>query len=105
MMTNKYSRRWHPHFIEFCLSIHAKSSSVYNELRKSEQNPDGILYLPHERTLRDYHNHFKPGAGFVQENIDLLKTIVKSYKGITFIETTFQVCVYMNCLTELASNL
>ena len=89
MMTNKYSRRWHPHFIEFCLSIHAKSSSVYNELRKSEQNPDGILYLPQEQTLRDYPNHFKPGAGFMQENIDLLKTIAKSYKGITFIETTF----------------
>ena len=89
MMTNKYSRRWHPHFIEFCLSIHAKSSSVYNELGKSKQNPDGILYLPHERTLRDYRNHFKPGAGFVQENIDLLKSIVKSYKDITFIETTF----------------
>ena len=89
MMTNKYSRRWHPHFIEFCLSIHAKSSSVYNELRKSEQSPNGILYLPHERTSRDYRNYFKPGAGFVQENIDLPKSIVKSNKGITFIETTF----------------
>ena len=82
MMTNKYSRRWHPHFIEFCLSIHAKSSSVYNELRKSTQNPDGILYLPHERTLRDYRNHFKPGAGFVLGNMELLKSVVKSYEGI-----------------------
>ena len=81
-MTNKYSRRWHPHFIEFCLSIHAKSSSVYNELRKSTQNPDGILYLPHERTLRDYRNHFKPGTGFVLGNIELLKSVVKSYEGI-----------------------
>ena len=85
MMTNKYSQRWHPHFIEFCLSIHAKSSSVYNELRKSEQNPDGILYLPHERTLRDYRNHFKPGSGFVLGNIELLKSIVKTYEGIMFI--------------------
>ena len=81
MRTNKHAQRWHPHFIEFCLSIHAKSSSVYNELRKSEKNPDGILYLPHERTLRDYRNHFKPGAGFVLENIELLKSITKNYEG------------------------
>lgn len=81
MMSNKHARRWHPHFVEFCLSIHAKSSSVYNELRKSEKNPDGILYLPHERTLRDYRNHFKPAAGFVLENIEVLKSIVKSYEG------------------------
>ena len=82
MMTNKYSRRWHPHFIEFCLFIHAKSSSVYNELRKSTQNPDGILYLLHERTLRHYRNHFKPGAGFVLGNNELLKSVVKSYEGV-----------------------
>ena len=44
-------------------------------------NTDRILYLPHERTLRDYRNHFKPGAGFVLENIELLKPIVKSYEG------------------------
>ena len=81
MRTNKHGQRWHPHFIEFCLSIHAKSSSVYNELRKSEKNPDGILYLPHERTLRDYRNHFKPGVGFVLENIELLKSMTKEYKG------------------------
>jgi hypothetical protein len=81
MKANKHGQRWHPHFIEFCLSIHAKSSSVYNELRKSEKNPDGILYLPHERTLRDYRNHFKPGAGFVLENIELLKSMTKTYEG------------------------
>ena len=34
MRTNKHGQRWHPHFIEFFLSIHAKSSSVYNELRR-----------------------------------------------------------------------
>ena len=81
MRANKHGHRWHPHFIEFCLSIHAKSSSVYNELRKSAKNPDGILYLPHERTLRDYRNHFKPGVGFVSENIELLKSITKDYDG------------------------
>ena len=81
MMTNKHGRRWHPHFVEFCLSIHAKSSSAYNELRISDKNPDGILYLPHERTLRDYRNHFKPEPGFVLENIQVLQSIVKSYEG------------------------
>ena len=86
MRTNKHSQRWHPHFIEFCLSIRAKSSSVYNELRKSEKNPDGILYLPHERTLCDYRNHFKPGVGFVLENIELLKSMTKEYKVLVFDE-------------------
>ena len=81
MQSSKHGRRWHPHFVEFCLSIYAKSSSVYNNLRKSEKNPDGILFLPHERTLRDYRNHFKPSPGFVPENIDLLKSIVKDYTG------------------------
>ena len=70
MRTNKHGHRWHPHFIEFCLSIHAKSSSVYNELRKSEKNPDGILYLPHEKTLRDYRNHFKPGVGLYRKTLN-----------------------------------
>ena len=81
MQSSKHGWRWHPHFVEFCLSIYAKSSSVYNNLRKSEKNPDGILFLPHERTLRDYRNHFKPSPGFVPENIDLLKSIVKDYTG------------------------
>ena len=47
MQYSKHGRRWHSHFVEFCLSIYAKSSSVYNNLRKSEKNPDGILFLPH----------------------------------------------------------
>ena len=81
MKTNKHGQRWHPHFIEFCFSIHAKSSSVYNGIRKSEKNPDGTLYLPHERTLRDYGNHFKPGVGFVLQNIELLKSMTKEYMG------------------------
>jgi hypothetical protein len=81
MMSNKHAQRWHPHFVEFCLSIHAKSSAVYNDLRKSEKNPDGILYLRHERTLRDYRNHFKPAAGFVLENIGVLKSLVRGYEG------------------------
>ena len=72
MISSKHGRIWQPHFVEFCLSIYAKSSSVYNNLRKSEKNPDGILFLPHERTLRDYRNRFKPSPGFVAENIDLL---------------------------------
>ena len=36
---------------------------------------------PHERTLRDYRNHFKPEPGFVLENIQVLQSIVKSYEG------------------------
>ena len=79
MRTNKHGQKWHPHFIEFCLSIHAKSSSIYNELRKSEKNRDGILYLPHERTLHDYRNHFKPGAGLQLENIGEISLVYLSW--------------------------
>lgn len=82
MISNKHGHRWHPHFIEFCLSIHAKSSAGYNDLRRSANNPDGLLYLPHERTLRDYRNHFiKPEAGFVVDNILILQKMVKDYSG------------------------
>jgi hypothetical protein len=28
----KFGRRYHPHIIQFCLSIHAKSPAAYKEL-------------------------------------------------------------------------
>ena len=64
----KFGRRYHPHAIRFCLSVHAKSPPAYRELRDS-----GILVLPSERTLRDYRNFFKPRAGFHPENIERLR--------------------------------
>ena len=42
----KFVRRYHPHLIRFCLSVHAKSPSAYRKLASS-----GVLILPSERAL------------------------------------------------------
>ena len=63
----KFGRRYHPHIIRICLSIHAKSPAAYEELRDS-----GILVLPSEKTLRDYRNFFTPRAGFDPSNVERL---------------------------------
>ena len=73
----KFGRRYHPHVIRFCLSIHAKSPAAYRELRDL-----GILVLPSERTLRDYRNFFKPRAGFHPENIERLRDQTHQYLDI-----------------------
>ena len=61
---SNFGHRWHPHFTRFCLSIYSKSPIVYQELRDS-----GTMQLPSSRTLRSYRNNFKPGAGYLPENI------------------------------------
>ena len=63
----KFGRRYHPHLIRFCLSLHAKSAAAYRELASS-----GVLVLPSERALRDYRNFFQPKPGFQKENINKL---------------------------------
>ena len=73
----KFGRRYHPHIIRFCLSIHAKSPAAYREIRDS-----GVLVLRSEKTLRDYRNFFKPKAGFHPENIERLKSQISQYFGI-----------------------
>ena len=64
----KFGRRYHPHLIRFCLSVHAKSPAAYRELASS-----GVLVLPSERVLRDYRNFFKPKPGF---NKDLMVNVM-----------------------------
>ena len=68
LASSKFGRRYHPHLIRFCLSLHSKSPSAYRELASS-----GVLILPSERTLRDYRNFFKPKPGFNEENVSQLK--------------------------------
>ena len=77
LATPKFGRRYHPHVIRFCLSIHAKSPAAYRELRDS-----GVLVLPSERTLRDYRNFFKPRAGFHPDNIERLRNQTSQYFDI-----------------------
>ena len=75
--SSKFGRRYHPHIIRFCLSLHAKSPAAYKELQES-----GILVLPSQRTLRDFRNFFKPKPGFNLENIERLIDLSKEYFDI-----------------------
>ena len=70
---SNFGHRWHPHFIRFYLSIYSKSPIVYQELRDS-----GTMQLPSSRTLRSHRNNFKPGAGYLPENI---KSLIARTKG------------------------
>lgn len=60
--------------IRYCLSLAAKSSSCYEELRNS-----GILVLPSQRTLQDYRNVITPSVGFKPEITDELISLTKGY--------------------------
>ena len=51
--------RWHPAMIKWCLFLRHQSSRAYETLRQS-----GCLYLPSQRTLRDYSQCIKSTAGF-----------------------------------------
>lgn len=68
--------RYHPMVIRFCLSLAAKSSSCYEELRNS-----GILVLPSQRTLRDYRNYIKPKVGFNHGVVEELKKQTSDYSN------------------------
>ena len=71
---NSKGFRFYPMIIRFCLSLAAKSSSCYEELRDS-----GILVLPSQRTLRDYRNYVKPKTGFNEPVISELVELTQSY--------------------------
>ena len=64
--------RYHPMIIRFCLSLAAKSASVYEELRNSK-----VLTLP-SRTLRDYRNVITPSVGFNPALVQELRQTAKS---------------------------
>ena len=65
-------RRYHPQFVRFCLSLHAKSSSAYRELQE-------VIVLPSERTLINYKNVFTPMPGIHNGKIQQLQDLVASY--------------------------
>ena len=47
--SSKKGMRWHPLMIRWCLYLKHQSSKAYETLRQS-----GCIYLPSQRTLRDY---------------------------------------------------
>lgn len=72
--TSKNGVRFHPMIIRYCLSLYAKSSSTYEEIRNS-----GILRLPSTRTLKDYKNFIKPKRGFQKDIVNDLCSLTHSY--------------------------
>ena len=76
------SIRYHPMIIRYCLSLAAKSSSMYDDIRYDEKNGTGFLILPSRRRLRDYKNYIRPQHGFNPEIIDELAQKTKSFSEI-----------------------
>ena len=68
--------------IKFCLSLAAKSSSAYKDLRYNNKTGTGVLVLPSLRTLRNYKNYIRPTRGF---NPDIVNELAK--KTASFSET------------------
>ena len=56
---DKRGMRWHPAMIKWCLFLRHQSRSAYSTLRDS-----GCLFLPSERSLRDYSQAVKSEIGF-----------------------------------------
>ena len=54
--------RWHPAMVKWCLYIRHRSSGTYETLRKS-----GCIFLPSQRTLRDYTHVASSRIGFSSE--------------------------------------
>ena len=66
------SIRYHPMIIKYCLSLAAKSSFAYSDLRYNSRTGSGVLILPSLRTLRDYKNYIRSKRGFNNEVVDEL---------------------------------
>ena len=60
---HKGQLRYHPAVIKYCLSIAAKSSSAYEQLRVDSKDGSGVLILPSQGTLRSYRNYIRPKQG------------------------------------------
>ena len=59
--------------IKYCLSLSAKSSSAYSDLRYNSRAGSGVLILPSLRTFRDYYkNYIRTKRGFNNEVVDEL---------------------------------
>ena len=77
--TIKSQIRYHPAIIKYCLSIAAKSSAAYEQLKLDEKDGSGILLLPSQRTLRKYRNYITPQQGFNPDVINDLRDKTKSF--------------------------
>lgn len=82
--TPKKLIRWHPSIIKWCIYLRNKSSSAYESVRKSG------IYLPSQRTLRDYTHFYKSTSGFSFE-LDL--QIIRESKVHSLSDFQKEVCL------------
>ena len=61
-LKNSKSMRWHPLFIRWCLYLRHLSGEAYEMMRNSK-----CIYLPSQRTLRDYTHYTTTTTGFSAE--------------------------------------
>ena len=80
--SSKKGVRYHPMIIRYCLSLAAKSSSFYDEIRYDEKNKSGFLVLPSRRRLRDYKNYIRPQQGFNDKVVNELRDIVEKFESV-----------------------
>ena len=71
--------RYHPMIIRYCLSLAAKSSSAYDDMRYDEKTGTGFLVLPSRRRLRDYKNYIRPQRGFNKDIVTELQHKVENF--------------------------
>ena len=84
------SVRYQPRVLKCCLSLAAKSSSSFSDIRYCSKSGTGILVLPSLRTLRDYRNYIHPKRGFNYEVInDLQKKTTLSSSPERFVIILF----------------
>ena len=62
---DKRGFRWHPLMIKWCLYLRHLSGKAYETIRDS-----GCIYLPSQRTLRDYSHCIRAHAGY-SSDVDL----------------------------------
>ena len=70
---------YHPMVMRYCLSLAAKSSSAYDEIRYDEKTWTGFFMLPSRRRLRDYKNYIKPQCGFNNRIVNELRNKIKTF--------------------------
>ena len=91
MHQNSKSVRYHPQIIKFCLSLAAKSSSTYSDIRYDKSSGSEILVLSSLRTLRDYKNYIRPQRGFNNVVVEDLRK-----KTMLFADIERYVCILLD---------
>lgn len=65
LQQNKTGRRYHPMIIKYCLSLAAKFSSAYSELRYDSKTGNGVLVLSSLRTFRNYQKTYSRFQSYI----------------------------------------